>query len=142
MAFVDLYETGGHQRNLGHFANIIKLAVSDNMISDKEQKIINRLKRQLHISDADYDRVLKAPNSIPINPPANINARLERFFNLIAIVLADNIIKEEEVRLLEIISVGLGFVISDVKKMVSKAINFVVEGYELEKFSLEMKKIL
>jgi uncharacterized tellurite resistance protein B-like protein len=142
MAFVDLYKTGRHQRNLGHFASIIKLALSDNKISTQEQKVIDRMKQQLHISDADYEKVLKAPDLIPINPPANINARLERFFNLIEVILADNVVKEKEVRLLERITVGLGFVVSDVKKMVSKAINFVVEGHELEKFSLEMKKTL
>lgn len=142
MAFADIYQTGGQKRNLGHFANIIKLAMSDDKISKKEQKVINRLKLQLHISDADYTKVLKAPDLIPINPPAGLNARLERFFNLIGIVLADRIVKVEELRLLERITVGLGFVVSDSKKMVSKAIGFVVEGYELEKFSLEMKKIL
>ena len=49
MAFADIYKTGGHKRNLGHFANIIKLALSDNKISDKEQEVISHLKRQLHI---------------------------------------------------------------------------------------------
>ncbi|MDG1805120.1 TerB family tellurite resistance protein [Flavicella sp.] len=142
MAFADIYKTGGHKRNLGHFANIIKLALSDNKISDKEQEVISHLKRQLHISDADYQKILKAPNSIPINPPANLNARLERFFNLISVVIADNKIKEKQLRLLERITVGLGFIVSDTKRIVAKAVNFVVEGYELEKFSLEMKKIL
>ena len=142
MAFADLYKTGRNQKNLGHFANIIKLAVADDKISDNEQEVIASLKRQLYISDADYEIVLRSPNSIPMTPPASLNARLERFFNLIAVVLADNVIKEKEVRLLERITVGLGFVASDVKRVVSKAINFVVEGHELDSFSLEMKKIL
>ena len=34
MAFADLYKTGRNQKNLGHFANIIKLAVADDKISD------------------------------------------------------------------------------------------------------------
>ena len=142
MAFADIYKTGGHKRNLGHFANIVKLALSDNKINDKEQEVISRMKHELHISDADYARVLKAPNSFPINPPSNTNARLERFYNLVSVVLADNVVKQKQVNLLEKISVGLGFIVSDSKRLVSKAINFVVEGYELEKFSLEMKKIL
>jgi hypothetical protein len=142
MAFADIYKTGGHKRNLGHFANIVKLALSDNLINEKEQKVINRMKRELHISDADYDKVLKSPNSFPINPPSNTNARLERFYNLISVVLADNVIKERQVKLLEKITVGLGFIVADSKRIVSKAINFVIEGHELEKFSLEMKKIL
>ena len=57
-------------------------------------------------------------------------------------VIADNKIKEKQLRLLERITVGLGFIVSDTKRIVAKAVNFVVEGYELEKFSLEMKKIL
>ena len=56
--------------------------------------------------------------------------------------MADNVVKERQVKLLERITVGLGFIVSDSKRIVSKAINFAVEGYELEKFSIEMKKIL
>lgn len=142
MAFADIYKTGGHKRNLGHFSNIVKLALSDNKISKKEQEVISHLKRQLHISDADYEKILKAPETMPINPPANLNARLERFFNLISVVIADNKIKKQQIRLLEKITVGLGFMVSDTKRIVSKAINLAVEGCELEKFSVEMKKIL
>jgi len=142
MAFADLYKTGGHKRKLGHFANIIKLAISDDIINKEEQEVIDQLRRQLSISDTDYAMVLKEPNAIPIYPPANLNARLERYFNLISIVVADNIIKEQEIKLLEKITIGLGFIMSDTKRIISKAINFTLNGYELEEFSFEMKKIL
>ena len=33
MAFADIYKTGGHSRNLGHFASIVKLALSDGNIN-------------------------------------------------------------------------------------------------------------
>ena len=142
MAFADIYKTGGHKRNLGHFANIVKLALSDNKINEQEQKVIDHLKSQLRISDSDYTKIIKSPNSFPINPPANTNARLERFYNLISVVIADNDVKEEQVKLLERITVGLGFLMSDSKRLVSSAINFVLEGHDLEKFSNKKKKIL
>ena len=142
MAFSDIYKTGGHKRNLGHFASIVKLALSDDTINEEEQKIISRMKRELHISDADYEKVLKAPNSFPINPPSDLNTRIERFFNLITLVTSDNHIGKAQVILLEKIAIGLGFEVKDSKKIVSKAINYVVEGHGLDEFLLEMKKRL
>ncbi|WP_152285957.1 tellurite resistance TerB family protein [Flavicella marina] len=142
MAFADIYKTGQHKRNLGHFANIVKLAMSDRIITENEQKVINRLKKQLHITDADYSKVIASPDSFPINPPANINLRLERFYNLISMVVADNAIQKEEIKLLEKISVGLGFSHDQIDRIIKKAVNFVVEGHDLDEFTKQLKKII
>ncbi len=142
MAIPDMYSSGAQKRNLGHFGNIVKLAMSDNVISENEQVVISRLKKKLQISDANYRKVLESPNSFPINPPANLNARLERLYNLVSLVLADGEVKEEEYNLLVKIAVGLGFPKEIVKRISTKAIGFVHDNMDLDDFIDEMKKIL
>ena len=40
MAISDLYPTGLHEQNLGHFASLVKLALYDHKIDSKEKVLL------------------------------------------------------------------------------------------------------
>ncbi|WP_139957359.1 tellurite resistance TerB family protein [Flavicella sediminum] len=140
MAISDIYASGVHKRNLGHFANIVKLALSDNQISENEQHILMRLKKRLEIGDAEFDQIMKNPASYPINPPVDRDRRLERFYNLVSIIQADEIVRSEEIVILKKIAIGLGFTTDKIEALVEKAIALVTNNSSQEDFVEEMKK--
>ena len=49
MLFSDLFGSGEHTRNLGHFAAIVNLAAVDGEINDEEKVVLERLARKLDI---------------------------------------------------------------------------------------------
>jgi len=59
MAISDIYSSGEHKRNLGHFASIVKMAKVDDVISEGEQKLLDRAARRLNITDEEYKEILK-----------------------------------------------------------------------------------
>lgn len=140
MAISDLYSSGVHKRNLGHFANVLKLAISDNQITGNEQTIINKLKKRLQISDAEYYTIVADPERYPINPPVDLNRRLERFYNLIQIILADLEVRLEEIQVLKKIAVGLGFSVNKLDQLIDKSISLVKTGVKQEEFVEDLKK--
>jgi len=47
MSISDLYDSGFQKRNQGHFAAIVRVAMSDGVINDEEKTFLDRLARKL-----------------------------------------------------------------------------------------------
>ena len=107
MSFSDLFDSGFKKRNEDHFASIVRIAMDDGIISDEEKDFIDRLARNLGLSDENYKQILKDYQTHPINPPTSYNRRLERLFDLSRMVYVDHIKGEHEEVLLRKIGVGI-----------------------------------
>ncbi|WP_299259129.1 TerB family tellurite resistance protein [uncultured Aquimarina sp.] len=141
MSISDLFDSGFQKRNQDHFAAIVKVAMSDGVITDDEKAFLDRLARNLSISDNDYKEILKDYNTHPINPPTSYDVRLERLFDLSRMVYADHIKGDNQVVLLEKLCIGLGFDPDTVKQVVDKALSLVDQGADGDAFSDEIKKM-
>ncbi|WCC44879.1 TerB family tellurite resistance protein [Tenacibaculum finnmarkense] len=72
MSISDLYSTGKHKQEIGHFASIVKIAKTDGTISEKEQQLLERVAKRLNIDQTEYTAVLKSPEKYPVNPPSKL----------------------------------------------------------------------
>ena len=134
MSFSELFTSGFKQRNRDHFAAIVRVALSDGIITDEEKAFINRTAINLEIEDAEVAEIMANPDSYPINPPANEQRRLERLFDLTRMVYADHIADEGEIQLLNRLVVGLGFATDDANAIAEKALTLVADGNDEDEF--------
>ena len=142
MSIKDLYSSGFVARNQGHFAAIVRVALSDGKIVEEEQLFLKRLVKKLSIGEVAYTEILENPTNYPINPPTPYNRRLERLFDLVRIVYVDLEIKEKQIAMLERIGVGLGFAPSNVEFIVQKALQLIGERVlDVDTFSEEIKNM-
>ncbi len=139
MSISDLFDSGFKKRNEDHFAAIVRVAMDDGIISDDEKAFLDRLARNLDISEGEYKNILIDYQSHPINPPTSYDNRLERLYDLARMVHVDRIKGTGEDVLLKKIGVGLGFRPDNVKYIVDKALTLVSEGVDLDAFVDEMK---
>ena len=58
MSISDLFDSGFKKRNEDHFASIVRVAMEDGIITDEEKAFLDRLARNLDISDEDYKDIL------------------------------------------------------------------------------------
>ncbi|WP_103865342.1 fructose 1,6-bisphosphatase [Aquimarina sp. I32.4] len=141
MSISDLFDSGFQKRNQDHFAAIVKVAMSDSVITDEEKAFLDRLARKLDISENDYKEILKDYNSHSINPPISYERRLERLYDLSRMVYADHIKGDDQVVLLEKLSIGLGFSPENAKYVVDKALNLIDKGVGGNAFEEEIKNM-
>lgn len=141
MSISDLFDSGFQKRNQDHFAAIVRVAMSDGVITDEEKLFLDRLARKLEISDNDYKEILKNYNEHPINPPTSYNDRLERLFDLTRMVYADHIEGDNEVVLLKKLAIGLGFKPENAKYVIDKALTLVNKGSDIDTFTEEIKNM-
>lgn len=139
MSISDLFDSGFKKRNEDHFASIVRVAMDDGIISQEEKAFLDRLARNLDVSEEEYKIILKDYQSHPINPPTSYDKRLERLYDLARMVHVDHIEGSGQELLLKKIGVGLGFRTDNVKYIVDKALTLVSEGVDLDTFIDEMK---
>ncbi|MBQ0769611.1 MAG: TerB family tellurite resistance protein [Bizionia sp.] len=141
MSFSDLFDSGFKKRNEDHFASIVRVAMDDGVISAEEKAFLDRLARNLDISEGDYEIILKDYQSHPINPPTTYDRRLERLYDLARMVYVDHIKGDSEEILLRKIAVGLGFSHENVAYVVDKALTLVSNGVDVDTFIEEVKQM-
>jgi len=141
MSISDLYSSGFRERNQDHFAAIVRVAMSDGVISTEEKAFLDRMARSLDISESDYKEILKDYKSHPINPPTMYNERLERLYDLARMVYADHELGPKQTLMLERLGTGLGFSPENVPYVVHKALLLVSKGVDADDFKDEIKNM-
>ena len=141
MSISDLFDSGFKKRNQDHFAAIVRVAMDDGVITDEEQAFLDRLARNLDISETDYKDIIKNYATHNINPPTSYDRRLERLYDLARMVYVDHIKGDHEEVVLRKIAVGLGFSAVNVKYIVDKALTLVSNGADLDTFSEAIKNM-
>ncbi len=134
MSFTDLFESGEHSRNLGHFASIANMASIDGELNPEEEKMLKRFARKLDIDEEEYATILKNPSKYPINPPNSSERRLERMHDLFQIIFADHEIDENERVLIEKYAIGLGYTEELAQKLIKKSIAIYSGGLSLDDY--------
>ena len=82
MTISELFPTGLHEQNTGHYATIVRLALLDGTIDKNELKLLKKLAKRLDISKEEYKVIVKNPSKFPVNPPVSYDDRLERLYDL------------------------------------------------------------
>ncbi len=134
MSFTDLFESGEHSRNLGHFASIANIASVNGAINAEEEKMLKRFARKLDIEEEEYEAVLKNPGKYPINPPNDAERRLERIHDLFEMIFADNEIDDHERFLIEKYAIGLGYSAEMAQDLIKRSIAIYSGGLSLEDY--------
>ena len=134
MSISNLFNSGFKQRNRDHFAAIVRVALSDGIITDEEKAFLNRTAINLEIEDEEVEKIMANPDDYPINPPANEKRRLERLYDLTRMVYADHIADEGEIQLLIRLAIGLGFSTDEAGSIAEKALALVADGRDEDEF--------
>jgi uncharacterized tellurite resistance protein B-like protein len=134
MSFTDLFESGEHQRNLGHFASIANIAAIDGALKEEEVTLLRRFARKLDVSENEYEEVLKNPSKYPINPPNDADRRLERMHDLFEMIFSDHEIDDHERSLVERYAIGLGYTEELASQLIKRSIEIYSGGLDMEDY--------
>lgn len=138
MSIVDLYDSGFKDRNKGHFSAIVRVAMSDGVITSEEKAFLDRLAKNLEISADEYEEILENPNKYPINPPYLHVHRLDRLYDLSRMVYADHVLGAKQREMLTRFAIALGFNPANVDYIVDKALKLLELSVDLDTFHYEM----
>lgn len=139
MSFSDLFDSEFKTRNKGHFSAIVRVAIADGDLSLEEKAFIDKLAKQLEISQDEYEEILDNPMKYPINPPSLYSQRLERLYDLSRMVYTDHILGPKQKEILTKFALALGFTPGNVNFIVDKAFSLLLLHVDLDTFVYEMQ---
>jgi hypothetical protein len=139
MSISDLFDSGFKERNQGHFASIVRVAMENGHLSEEERLFLDKLAKRLEISADEYTEILANPFKYPINPPHLYVQRLERLYDLSRMVYADHILGPKQKEILTRFSLALGFTPGNVHYIVDKALSLLVMDVDSDTFVYEMQ---
>ena len=142
MGISDLYLSIGQKRNISHFANIVRIAKSDNQISSEEIAFLSKVSKKYNISNEQFKDILKFPEKVPTIAHLDCVERIERLYDLLIMVKADQHVEDEEVAMLKRIVIGLALPLNRVNLIVNESIAFDLEGSSVESFTNEILQLL
>lgn len=139
MSFSNLYSSGFKQRNRDHFASIVRIALSDGVISKEEEAFINRTAINLEIEEHEVETIKVNLDNYPINPPSTEQRRLERLYDLARMVFADQIADEAEKKIMNRLIIGLGFPHEEVEDIINQSFEQIQKGSDEDEFVASFK---
>ncbi len=139
MSISDLFDSGFKNRNKGHFSSIVRVAMENGHLSTEERHFLDKLAKELEISNDEYQEILENPLRYPINPPYLHVHRLERLYDLSRMVYADHILGPRQKEILTRFALALGFTPGNVHYIVDKALSLLVLNVDLDTFLYEMQ---
>lgn len=140
MAYSDLFDPGFKDRNRGHFASIVRVAIADGAITDQEKIFLDHLADRLEISDEDYTKILESPEKYPVNPPYLQINRIERLYDLARMVYADHILGPRQKEILKKFAIALGFT-GNIEDLVDKSLSLLVLNVDSDAFIFEIQNL-
>lgn len=141
MSISDLYTSGKHKQEIGHFASIVKIAKVDGLITEGEKALLIKAGKNLNITLEEFSIILNNPEKFPINPPINYEERIERLYRLTKMLLVDGEAHLKEMKLFQKIAVGLNFSNDNAEKVCDEAIHLVLNNNDLDNFTAAIKEV-
>ncbi len=141
MGIADYNLKGEQKNNIAYFASIVKLALSDSVITEAEEKLINRLAKRFHIMQEMRNEIMENPAEFSMVTPHSYNERIEQLFLLSKMIYADEVVSKKEASTLRKIAVGLGFTVDNVEKVVDEAIHLILNDNDLDDFTKAVKRV-
>ena len=142
MGISDVYMSEGLKRNISHFANIVRIAYSDGVVTEEEILFLQKVAKKYNIEDDKFKEIIKNPDKFPTIGHLECLERIERLYDLLTMIKADHVVSVEEVSVLSKITVGLAFPLHKIDEIVDRAVKIDLEELDLEAFQKEIFNVI
>ena len=130
------------KKNLSHFANIVRIAKSDQEVSTEEMELLFKIAKKYKISDEQIKNILADPDSIPTLELLELEERIERLYELMLMIEADREMTWDEIDTLKKIVTGLSFPFNQIDKIVNETLKTDIYVTDLNNFKRDIYKLL
>jgi hypothetical protein len=82
----------------------------------------------MNFTDPEIDKLIESNSKVNFNPPYEFDKRFTQLYDIVKIILADELIDENEMRLANMYATKLGFKESEIPKLLNLLIDGIKEG--------------
>ncbi len=86
------------QKLKSHIINLYMLALSDGDFASEELEVILKIAEDKGLSKEEFEQIITNPVGIDFHLPDTFMGKIKLLFDFVKVILADNVIEDEEVR--------------------------------------------
>lgn len=117
------------QQRLGQLKNLVMLATADGRFTDSELAVLLAVASRENITPEEFNRVMEDPDSITIDLPDDEDTKLAYLRDMVAMMMVDGELDEQELAICKIYAMALGYRTSIIDGMIAGVIdNLDAEG--------------
>ena len=111
------------QQRLGQLKNLVMLAMADGQLTDSELAVILAVASRENISPDELNRVIEDPDSVKIDLPDDEDTKLAYLRDMVAMMMVDGELDEQEMAICKIYAMALGYSSSIIDGMIAGVID-------------------
>jgi len=124
MNFSDFITNHGKRVNKEHYIHLIQVSKIDGKINPSEMELLHKEGRKFGLTDPEIDELIKSEIHNHYHTPYSLKEKFEHLYNVAEMILADDVIKESEKRMIRRFAIEAGF--ND--KAIDKLMDLLFEG--------------
>lgn len=143
MKLLEHFDHPEKKQDKEHFKHLIQIALADGKIEDNEIKMLNSLGKNLGFTEPEINDLLNSTKQSAYNPPYELAKRFEQIYGIVKMVLADDKIDSNEMRLATGLALKSGFQENEIPALLVLLIDGIKKGEEEEDlFKIYKKRIM
>jgi len=97
-----------NQQRLGQLKNLVMLAAADGHLTDSELAVLLAVASRENITPEEFDQVVDNPDSVTIALPEDEDTKLAYLRDMVALMMIDGELEEQEMAICKIYAMALG----------------------------------
>ena len=110
-------------QRLGQIKNLVMLAAADGHLTDSELAVLLAVASRENISPDEFNKVIDDPDSVNIDLPEDEDTKLAYLSDMVALMMIDGELDEEEMAICKVYAMSLGYRSSIVDGMIAGVID-------------------
>ena len=107
-----------NDKRLGQVKNLIMLALADGKATESELALIASIASREELTQEQLDHLIEHPDTVHIELPENDEQKLQYIQDMVALMMIDGDLDDNELAMCKIYAIMLGYESSIVEKMV------------------------
>lgn len=140
MNFTDFITHNGKRVIRDQFIHLIQVVQTDGKTSHKELEMLHKAGKNFGLTDPEIDQFIKSEENHHYHPPYSLNDKFDHLYNIVQIVMADDSITTEEIKIMNRFAIEAGFEDKIIEVLLKLLIEGIEKGVDEEKLLQEFKK--
>jgi hypothetical protein len=124
MNFSDFITHHGKRVNKNAFIHLVQISRIDGKINDDELELLHKEGKKFGLTDPEIDKLINSERDHHYHPPYSLEDKFEHFYNIAEMILADEVVKEGEKKMIKRFAIEAGFEYSKIDDI----IDLLLEG--------------
>ena len=142
MNFTDLITSHGKRVTKEAFIYLVQVSRVDGKIHKDELELLHKEGKKFGLTDPEIDKLINAERDHHYHAPYSLEEKFEHLHNIAEMIMADDVVKEKERKLMKRFAIEAGFEYSKIDGLIDLVLEGIEKNTEEEALFAKFKKKL